>query len=42
MPEEKKRYKASTGVDEFYYAVLTNEDEQFETGKLSGLNFCKR
>ncbi len=41
LPEEKKRYKASTGVDEFYYAVLTNEDEQFETEEIIRVKFLQ-
>lgn len=40
--EEKKSYKASTGVDEFYYAVLTSEDEQsFETGEITRVKFLQ-
>lgn len=42
MVEEKKSYKASTGVDEFYYAVLTSEDEQsFETGEITRVKFLQ-
>ncbi|CAK6472672.1 hypothetical protein BFRIG_01878 [Peribacillus frigoritolerans] len=42
MPEEKKSYKASTGVDEFYYAVLTSEEEQsFETGEITRVKFLQ-
>ncbi|MED3710034.1 phage tail protein [Peribacillus frigoritolerans] len=39
---EEKSYKASTGVDEFYYAVLTNEDEQsFKTGEITRVKFLQ-
>jgi phi13 family phage major tail protein len=42
LPKEKKRQKASTGVDEFYYAVITNEDEDsFETGEITRVKFLQ-
>ncbi|MFP3510995.1 hypothetical protein SB775_15280 [Peribacillus sp. SIMBA_075] len=32
----KKSYKASTGVNEFYYAVLTDDDDQsFTAGEIT-------
>ncbi|WP_340373297.1 major tail protein [Peribacillus sp. FSL E2-0218] len=41
LPEEKN-YKASTGVDEFYYAVLTDEDEKsFKTGEITRVKFLQ-
>ncbi|MEV5038863.1 phage tail protein [Peribacillus frigoritolerans] len=39
---EEKNYKASTGVDEFYYAVLTDEDEKsFKTGEITRVKFLQ-
>ncbi|RRN68438.1 hypothetical protein EI200_19665 [Peribacillus simplex] len=38
----KKSYKASTGVHEFYYAVLTDDDDQsFTASEITRVKFLQ-
>ncbi|MGG0284127.1 major tail protein [Peribacillus butanolivorans] len=42
MAEEKKSYRASTGVNEFYYAVLTDDDDHsFTAGEITRIKFLQ-
>lgn len=42
MPEIEKSYKSSTGVEEFYYALLLSEtDTTFTTGEISRVKFLQ-
>lgn len=42
LAEEKKSYSASTGVNEFYYAVLTDDDDHsFTGGEITRIKFLQ-